>query len=375
MKKFLLFLSCFLTTWCSVQAANPTGKITSATYNASNSTFNVSYTSSGANSVSLQMISQVTGIVGSRVSLSTGSASKTIDLPITSRAGEYDLLLYVNGSICHNKKVTVTKYGDITNVTNISTSSVTVKYTMLHAETDKDPSKSYLKIVTDKGTVTHNIPNAKNGSYKFTSLKLTAGNTYTCEMYVDGKLFDSFQFKVPKPTKYGDVISVTNVSTSSVTVNYTMRNAGTSNSYLKIGSYKHNITNVENGIYNWTGLNLTPGATYTCEIYVDGVYKDSYEFKVPSYIDAVTSLTPNGSSLKIGFTLSQTGVNVAFRVTVARLTGGPGETNTINYGICDQNVGTYEVSVPYYTGQVVYAVELLKNGASVNGNSIVVYNR
>jgi len=368
MKKFLLLLSCFLATWCSVQAAS--GSITSATYNASNSTFNVSYTSSGANSVYMDVICMRTGPV-SRVTLNSGSASKTINLPITSRDGEYDLVLYVNGTPCYDKKVTVSKYGDITNVTNISTSSVTVKYSMFHAETDNYPNNSYLKI----GNYKHNITNVKNGSYKWTGLKLTEGQTYTCEMYVDGKRFDSFKFTVPQ--KYGHINSVTNISTKSVTVNYTMRNAETGNSYLKIGNYKHNITNVENGSYTWSGLNLTEGQTYTCEIYVDGVRKHTYNFTVPGRIfgDAIRKLTPMGSRLKIDFTLSQTEVNVGFRVTVASLTGNKGETNTYNYGTCDQHEGTYEISVPYYTGQVIYAVELLKNGTSVNGNSITVYNR
>ena len=150
MKKFLLFLSCFLITWCSVQAATPSGKITSATYNASSSTIDVSYTSSGANSVSMDVICMKTGPVGSKVTLSTGPGSKTINLPITSRDGEYDLVLYVNGTPCYDKKVTVSKYGHLDKVTASSAGVVTINYTMLHAETDNYPSKSYLKIGNDR---------------------------------------------------------------------------------------------------------------------------------------------------------------------------------------------------------------------------------
>ena len=293
MKKFLLFLSCFLITWCSVQAATPSGKITSATYNASSSTFNVSCTASNSNNVYMDVICMKTGPVVSKVKLSTYS-STTINLPITSRDGEYDLVLYVNGTPCYDKKVTVSKYGDITNVTNISTSSVTVKYSMFHAETDNYPNNSYLKI----GNYKHNITNVKNGSYKWTGLKLTEGQTYTCEMYVDGKRFDSFKFTVP--SKYGHINNVSGISKSSVTVNYIMRNAETSNSYLKIGNYKHNITNVENGSYTWSGLNLTEGQTYTCEIYVDGVRKHTYNFTVPNPINQITSATydANNSTIK-----------------------------------------------------------------------------
>ena len=275
MKKFLLFLSCFLATWCSVQAANP--QITSATYNESTSQFYVNCTS--GNNLYIDVICMKTGPVLSKVNINT---YKTIDLPITSRPGEYDLVLYANGTPCHDKKVTVTQYGHINNITNISTSSVTVNYSMFHAE----------------------YPN---------------------------------------------------------------------NCYLKIGKYKHNITNVKNGSYKWTGLNL-PAGKNTCEIYVDGVRKHTYDFIVPTPPSAGIKITPmGGDRLKFDFTISNTGVDVAFRVTAASLTNYAGETITYPYGVCDQYQGTYEVTVPHYTGQVIYAVELLVNGSSVNGASIQVY--
>ena len=148
MKKFLLFLSCFLITWCSVQAANP--QITSATYNESTSQFYVNCTS--GNNLYIDVICMKTGPVLSKVNINT---YKTIDLPITSRPGEYDLVLYANGTPCHDKKVTVTQYGHINNITNISTSSVTVNYSMFHAEY---PNNCYLKI----GKYKHNIKNVKN---------------------------------------------------------------------------------------------------------------------------------------------------------------------------------------------------------------------
>ena len=50
-----------------------------------------------------------------------------------------------------------------------------------------------------------------------------------------------------------------------------------------------------------------------------------------------------------------------------------GETKYYDYGRCDKHEGTYEVDVPHYTGQVIYAAELLVNGISVNGASIQVY--
>ena len=369
MKKFLLFLSCFLTTWCSVQAANP--QITSATYNESSSTFSVSYTSNSSNNA-LMMVCKATGPVGSNVKLNASPA--TVDLPATARAGEYSLVLFSNGSPCYEKKnIIVTKYGNIKSFSGISTSSVTVNYNMFHAETASYPDKSYLKIV---GVGTHKITNVKNGSLKWTGLKLTKGKTYKCEIYVDDKNFGYGTFKVPDD-RYGHINNVYDISKNSVTVNYTMRNAETNNCYLKIvgvNNTTYKISNVNNGSYTWTGLNLAPGQ-YTCEMYVDGKPFDSRSFTVTSG-DAVKLTPMGGNRLKIDFTLSSTGY-VKFMVHTYTLgsSSGKGESKEVVYGQCDTYAGTYEVSVPYYSGYVGYAVELIKNGVKVNGNSVSAYNR
>lgn len=282
MKKFLLFLSCFLTTWCSVQAANP--QINSVTYNESSSTFSVSYTSNSSNN-SVWMICQATGPVGSRVTL--GSSPATVNLPITARDGEYNLILYVNGSPCYQKSVTVTKYGHIDKISNISTSKVTVNYSMFHSKSDNFPEKSYLRIVGVANTT-------------------------------------------------------------------------------------REISNVKNGSYTWTGLNLAPGQ-YTCEMYGDGKRLDTKSFTVTSG-DAVKLTPMGGNRLKIDFTLSSTGY-VKFMVHTYSLTGGKGESKPVDYGQCDTYAGTKVVDVPYYSGYVGYAVELIKNGTSVNGASVTAYNR
>lgn len=366
MKKFLLFLSCFLTTWCSVQAANP--QITSATYNESSSTFSVSYTSNSSNNA-LMMVCKLTGPVGSNVKLNSSPA--TVKLPITSRAGEYNLVLFSNGSPCYEKQnIIVTKYGHISSITNISTSSVTVKYSMFHAETDNYPKNSYLKI----GSAKYYIKNVENVIYKWTGLNLPIGKN-TCEIYVDGVRKHTFDFIVPDNQVTGKINSVTGISTSSVTVNYTMKNAETNNSYLKIDNKKYYITNGVNVNKKCTGLNLIEDKTYTCEMYVDGKKFDSRSFTVPNpWSSKIVSITPMGNDkIKIAFTIRQTGVNVGFRVTT--YSGNKGEQKYYDYGRYDQHEGTYEVSVPHYTGQVVYAVELFVNGSSVNGNAIQVYNR
>ena len=369
MKKFLLFLSCFLTTWCSVQAANP--QINSVTYNESSSTFSVSYTSNSSNNA-LMMVCKATGPVGSNVKLNASPA--TVDLPITARAGEYNLVLFSNGSPCYEKKnIIVTKYGHINSAKASSTSSVTINYSMFHAETSSYPDKSYLKIV---GVGTHKITNVKNGSYTWTGLKLTEGNTYTCEIWVDDKKFDSRTFTVPitQPVT-GKINSVAASSTSKVTVNYTLTNAKTNNCYLKIvgvNNTTHKISNVNNGSYTWTGLNLAPGQ-YTCEMYGDGKRLDTKSFTVTS--PDMVKLTPmGGNRLKIDFTLSSTGY-VKFMVHTYSMSGGQGQSKPVDYGQCDTYAGTIVVDVPYYSGYVGYAVELIKNGTSVNGASVTAYNR
>ena len=363
MKKFLLFLSCFLTTWCSVQAANP--QINSVTYNESSSTFSVSYTSNSSNN-SVWMISHDTGPVGSRVTL--GSSPATVDLPITARDGEYNLILYVNGSPCYQKSVTVTKYGHIDKISNISTSKVTVNYSMFHSKSDNFPEKSYLRIVGVANT-TREISNVKNGSYTWTGLNLKAGNTYTCEIWVDDKKFDSRTFTVPIPPQVTGKINSVAATTTSTTVNYVLTNAK-NNCYLKIGSKTLNISNGAR-VVQWP-INLAPGQ-YTCEMYGDGKRLDTKSFTVTS--SDMVKLTPmGGNRLKIDFTLSSTGY-VKFMVHTYTLgsSSGKGESREVDYGPCDTYAGTKEVDVPYYTGLVGYAVELIKNGAKVNGNSITVY--
>lgn len=361
MKKFLLLLSCFLATWCSVQAANP--QITSATYNESSSTFSVSYTSNSSNNA-LMMVCKLTGPVGSNVKLNSSPA--TVKLPITSRAGEYNLVLFSNGSPCYEKQnIIVTKYGHINSITGISTSSVTINYSMFHAETASYPNKSYLKI----GSAKYYIKNVENVIYKWTGLNLPAGKN-TCEIYVDGVRKHTFDFTVPDNQVKGKINNVT-ATTTSATVNYTLTNAKTNNCYLKIGSKTLDISNGAH-VVQWP-INLAPGQ-YTCEMYGDGKRLDTKSFTVHS--SDMVKLTPMGNRLKIDFTLSSTGY-VKFRVHTYTLgsSSGKGESKEVVYGPCDKYEGTYEVSVPYYPGYVGYAVELIKNGTSVNGASVTAYNR
>lgn len=184
-------------------------------------------------------------------------------------------------------------------------------------------------------------------------------------------------------TALGKISSIP-VTGQSASVSYTMQH-GSINSSLRVYKKDSNGTetlvkrinlsepNTNINTYKSVSLGIYENGDYICKLYSNEKVLATKSFEVSNWYSGV-KITPIGSGrLKLDFTLSNTGVDVAFRVTAASLTNHTGETNTYYYGRCDQHEGTYEVSVPQYTGQVIYAVELLVNGSSVNGASIQVY--
>ncbi len=380
MKKILLLLSCFLATWCSVQAAS--GSITSATYNASNSTFNVSYTSSGANSVYMDVICMRTGPV-SRVTLNSGSASKTINLPITSRDGEYDLVLYVNGTPCYDKKVTVSKYGHLDKVTASSAGVVTINYTMLHAETDNYPSKSYLKI----GNARHNITNVKNGSYAW-GLNLKPG-TYTCGIYVDDKCLNTCEFEVPKPKVIvipdptGEINDVAYTAyNNTFVVDYTLKDASNPtisiyDDYTGQKIYNANITNSSTS-KRIEIKNLSVENNKKYRFVISAKKSDGKIWSTEKYItlqivapdnDEITNVEYLRSSdrLKVDFRVKNSGQNVRVRVLTSS-----GRTAFSNIWNSAPTTGTLYVDAPSGYGSVIYVVLLEANNRTVASKQIVI---
>ena len=380
MKKILLLLSCFLATWCSVQAAS--GSITSATYNASNSTFNVSYTSSGANSVYMDVICMRTGPV-SRVTLNSGSASKTINLPITSRDGEYDLVLYVNGTPCYDKKVTVSKYGHLDKVTASSAGVVTINYTMLHAETDNYPSKSYLKI----GNARHNITNVKNGSYAW-GLNLKPG-TYTCGIYVDDKCLNTCEFEVPKPKVIvipdptGEINDVAYTAyNNTFVVDYTLKDASNPtisiyDDYTGQKIYNANITNSSTS-KRIEIKNLSVENNKKYRFVISAKKSDGKIWSTEKYItlqivapdnDEITNVEYLRSSdrLKVDFRVKNSGQNVRVRVLTSS-----GRTAISNIWNSAPTTGTLYVDAPSGYGSVIYVVLLEANNRTVASKQIVI---
>ena len=321
MKKFLLFLSCFLITWCSLQAATPSGKITSATYNASSSTINVNYTASYASRVHFGLLSIHQGnSIDSPISRKTisvpnvysYSSSTSLEVNDTLEACKFVVCFYVNDYNSYNPTccmdVNVTAKGVINNVTpNTDNKTLTVNYGMQH------------------------------GSSYYSSLRIYDEN---------GKILCNKRIR--------ETINESNPNT--------------------------NVNTYRNHSFSYSSFadKLVPGKTYTCKLYTNEKLLSVYKFTMPSeriYGNSIT-LTPANNKLKIRFTLRDTGVNVRFKVSAVSMNGTPtGETKYYDYGRCDKHEGTYEVDVPHYTGQVIYAAELLVNGISVNGASISVYNR
>ena len=308
MKKILLLLSCFLATWCSVYAATPSGKINSATYNASNSTVSINFTADYCSSVKLVLMYLPTNNGGYFVPVSPlcqttcsvlnrkGYKSTAIlNVDGTLPEGYYYVGLYPNGGknlsdgpIQVNGKITAN--GSIKDNVKYDDGKLSVEYTMWHGF----PNETEIWIYNENNRCV-------------------------------------YQYEQPVPN-------------------------------TKVNEFKKITFPIE----------LSDGK-YTCRL-IDRVKDlDKKPFEVRSHWYSGVKITPMGGHLKIDFTLSNTGVDVAFRVTAASLTNYKGETNTYYYGRCDQHEGTYEVSVPQYTGQVIYAVELLVNGSSVNGASIQVY--
>ena len=144
MKKFLLLLSCFLATWCSMQAGlkssasgsemfsaesrtmmnsayaygQSSGQIKSATYDKNSNTMFVTYSLSGASSAKLRLLQTRTGAIVGEYSLSVNANSTTFRVYTKSDIehygryeyideGLYVLLLVVDGNVCSNMNVTI----------------------------------------------------------------------------------------------------------------------------------------------------------------------------------------------------------------------------------------------------------------------------
>ncbi len=325
MKKILLLLSCFLATWCSVQAASPSGKINSASYNASNSTISANFTTNYASKAKLGLMSTSKGnSMYSPLSPQTYSvpnrygytSSSTLNVDPTLEECQFYVFLYLNGSSspCSAQQVNVIAKGSIKNVAvSHENETFTVNYSMQHGST----YYSSIRIYDDAGTTelykenikkTDSNPNTnvntyRNASLSYSSLnsKLEGGKYYRCRLYTNEKKLAEYRFYWPELPDGGG-------------------NGGTPTT-----------------------------------VWYSGIKK----------------ITPMGNNkIKVDFTVKDAGVNVELKATA--VSGAPvaGGTTTYNYGYCEGHEGSCEISLPYLPGVQFYAVELFVNGQSVNGATI-----
>ena len=318
MKKKLLLLSCFLATWCGVQAGTPSGKINSARYYTDNSTISVNFTTINAYSAKLGLVSDHQGnsmyepLCTSTYDLRNQNLSSgivNVD-PELEESPNFFVFLYLNGSKTPSgsQQVRVLPKGIIKGVNVDRNNKIfTVDYSMQH------------------------------GSEFYSSLRIydDAGTTLLYKEDIKKDPSDS------NPNTY-------------------------------INAYRNFSLP-----YYYLNSRLEGGKNYRCRLYTNEKKLAEYRFYWPSdYINSIPKLEYlNNNMLKINFTVRDTGVIVGFKVSAASMSGNIGETKFYNYGRADKHEGTCEVYVPHYKGQVIYAVELFVNGRSVNGASLPIYIR
>lgn len=315
MKKFLLLLSCFFATWCSVQAgakssassdmmqsssllAGPydsDGQIKSATYDANYNEIYVIYSLKNASSAKLGLLSTRTGRIVAEYSLGVNVSTKSCRLDSNIEEGLYVLLLYVNGNIRSNMNVTITKKnnpvslpaGDILNLSN-GTNYIKVDYVLKNAQTP----------------------------------------TILVSEDWSGKVLKG--------------VGITNSSTSKQVV----------------------INN----------LPLEIGKTYKVAISEHGGQGPWSVSKTITIVgSAITGLKYENGRIKVDFTLEKRGVNVGFKVISTRT----GRAYDHTYGYCSQNNGSHYLSLPSddngYHGSIMYVVLLVVDGQIKSDKSIAIY--
>ena len=408
MKKILLLLSCFLATWCGVQAATPEGKINSASYDATNSQINAYFTSRNAYKVEMGYISQHAGtlekpLYKKSLGVIDGATSlATIDVDPNFEAGLYVVLLYMNDSKSPNggtQTVNVTARGSIKGFSpNLNNTTLTVNYCILHSS----PTYTYLKVY-DGNTLVRNfrVSNSFNGNYKFDSSSLTPGKTYYFRLFNNDKpLTDKIPYTIPLPTgKISDVAY--SPSDRNITVDYVLKydrkptlniydhwtgslvmsgiiipNSSSTkrinikNIQLK-DAYRYDVVICDNGVRTNITKNLsttavdTDGPTYNSTEIVDMGYNRStnkiyvdFQLKSNSYMT-----NPDGAKVEIRMMSTKQGTSMS---------------DNGKYLITDgawyirQSSGRGYVTVPQESGNVLYIVFLYVNDEIAASKQIVV---
>ena len=402
MKKILLLLSCFLATWCGVQAASSSGKINSATYNASNSTISVNYTTNYASRAKLGLMSMQKGnsIYDplSPTSLNVAnvynfSSTQSVKVDATWEECQFYVYLYLNGSntpSCSGMSVNVTAHGRINSIA-VSGNKATANYSMWHGST----YYSSLRIEkynnkTKKYEPINKLSLSNPNTTKNVSLGTLEIGKYRCVLCTKEKELANKEFEIPTPPRHtGEIKLVEYVPNNrSVTVDYTLNNAN-KNPTVFIRDHWYNTIVGSMAVTNssatktikFENVQLKDNYRYDVvladngeELYVKNLSTTAVDSDGPAYANnQITNLWYDRSSNKINvdFCLKRSGATVGFRL----LSTKSGRWYSGGSWYCPQNCGSYFINVPNETGNVLYIVVLTVNGAEDGATKQIVISR
>lgn len=409
MKKILLLLSCFLATWCGVQAQaiQPYGIINDASYDATNSQINAHFTSRNAYKVEMGYISQHAGsleqpLYKKALGVIDGATLwATIDVDPNLEEGLYQVLLYLNGSKSvngGNKPVNVTARAAFKGFSpNLDNTTLTVNYCLLHSSI----TYSYLKVY-DGNTLLFNYrlpkyPNSFNGNYTFSSTSLKPGKTYTFKLYNHDKVLATKSYTIPLPT--GKISAVAySPNDRNITVDYVLKydrkptlniyDHWTENLIMKVAipnsastkrinieniklkdGYRYDFVICDNG----AKTNITKGLSTTA-VDTDGPTYNSTEIVDLGYNRSTNKIYVDFQIKTASFISRPDGAKVEIKLLPTSGRGGYTLDNMKSDGpwYIKQNSGRGYVTVPQESGNVLYIVFLCVNDEIAASKQIVV---
>lgn len=413
MKKFLLLLSCFLATWCGVQAASyDRDRITSATYDPNTSTIEAYFSVNNVSMVKLGLLSPLAGnSIYNPYSPKTLSVPNqyaypsctTLDVDPSYEECTFEVVLYVNNNStpCDRKKVNVTAKGKIKNVTpNINNKTLTVNYSMQHGSAYNSTLRIYDEsgnlVLSEKLKPNPNILVNKYKDYSFSyANKLVGGKYYTCKLYSNEKFLAEYKFKMPTPPPSAtgelnylsyvpDNYSYTTGNTlHSFTVNYSLRNA-TSATNATITIYDNagqnplksvKITNAENKTITIDNA-VDPNNYYQVCICFNGkrvtplMQLDTHTPTPPSAGISDLRFEKESNRFWLKFYVTKPGVNVGF--TLVPTHGLNGKTFDYNWGYCTLQTSDYYMNLPSGYDSGIYVIIYKENGRAVDSKQIYI---
>ncbi len=290
MKKFLLLLSCFLATWCSVQAAAPEGWINSATYNAYNSTVSVNFTTNYCSCVRLELMymanngyyKHVTPLCVTECNVQNKygyTASATLNVDGTLEEGYYFVGIYQQGSLKimnapKSVKNKVTANGSIKDNIKYDNGKVSVEYTMWHGYNNSARIGIYDE--NNKSLYELPAPNTKVNEFEeITFPKELSDGKYTCRLSYRGKELYRKPFEVNSHWYNGLKLAKEG---NSIKVDFTLRDTEVNVGIVLYDLKTYTTKNVDLGTWSehtgTTYIGVPPSngpTTYVATLMVNGV--------------------------------------------------------------------------------------------------------